>query len=156
MKTFICITFMNMKRRLFELLLCALLLCACGKPPLTPVAIAPEDMCAHCKMAISEKRFAAEFLDREGEAFKFDDLGCMVNYLKQPAGRAQPEVYFVMEYDNAQWLNARQAWLVQSAELHSPMGGNYAAFATKERAEAMAARVSGRLLNAQELIPHRP
>ena len=56
----------------------------CQTRAFEPVAIVPEDMCSYCKMAISEKRYAAELIDSEGQAFKFDDIGCMVNFTKSP------------------------------------------------------------------------
>jgi copper chaperone NosL len=58
---------------------CALSLAACGNAASEPVDLAEEDMCAFCKMAISERRYAAEFLNRDGDAFKFDDVGCLSN-----------------------------------------------------------------------------
>jgi copper chaperone NosL len=37
-----------------------------------------EDVCERCRMIISDKRFAAQFITRNGEAKKYDDIGCMI------------------------------------------------------------------------------
>jgi copper chaperone NosL len=50
-----------------------------------PVDIDPGDMCQSCKMAISQKKYAAEFVDKDGGVFKFDDIGCMFRFAKQRA-----------------------------------------------------------------------
>src|SRR5690606_10861439 len=43
------------------------------------------DSCAHCKMIISDARFAAAWRDTNGKVLRFDDIGCMVGmYAEQP------------------------------------------------------------------------
>ena len=74
-----------------------LFLAGCQKSATESVAIAPEDMCRYCKMAISEKRYAAEFIDRDGGAFKFDDIGCMLNFIKGQQNKNQIAAYFLAQ-----------------------------------------------------------
>lgn len=150
MKTFTCITSISMKLRLIELMLCALLLCACGTPPLTPVDLAPEDMCAHCKMAISERRFAAELVGADGEAFKFDELGCLLNYVK--AHQPTSVTWFVMDYDTREWLRAEQSHFVKAVQYHTPMNGGIVAFKTQAQAEAAVAQMGGQATDFSGLL----
>ena len=122
----------------------------CRDAEIMPVAIAAEDMCAHCKMAISEKAFAAEFINQDGEAFKFDDIGCMLDYLK---GKPDTKVaaYFFVDYETKQWVKSNEANFVKSAEITAPMGGGLIAFHDRTKAEAAAAKFKGKKLNFEEL-----
>ncbi len=54
---------------------------ACRTGPPRPI-IEPSDMCSRCRMAISQNRYAAELVDRDGNVWKFDDIGCMVRYTR--------------------------------------------------------------------------
>jgi copper chaperone NosL len=128
---------------LWSLLVALPLLAACQKAAFAPVALAAEDMCAMCKMAISEKRFAAEFIDRDGQAFKFDDIRCMVDYIKSRQRRADLAATYLMDFDSRQWIKAETAHCVQSAEIKTPMGGGIIAFQDAASAEAAAAKYHG-------------
>ncbi|MBI1766496.1 MAG: nitrous oxide reductase accessory protein NosL [Acidobacteria bacterium] len=129
------------------------LLAACQSHKLEPAALSPEDMCTDCKMAISEKQFAAQYLTKDGEAVKFDDLGCLARYLKShPQQRAESAAFFVMDYETKQWLNAESAFYVNSDKFQTPMRGGFAAFSTRQRAEAAAAAKQGRLFTWQAVL----
>jgi copper chaperone NosL len=128
-----------------------LLLSACQSGVPRPVAIEPEDMCAYCKMAISEKRFAAELIDREGQAFKFDDISCMTGFVKkrEPSNIA---ARFVMDFDTKEWVKAEQAFYVKSGEIKSPMGGGMIAFASESEARDAADKYRGTLLRFSDVF----
>lgn len=112
-----------------------------------PVAIAPEDVCSYCKMAISEKRYAAQYIDRDGESFKFDDLTCMIALNKHNiAGR------FVMDFEAKQWLKAEDALYVQSDEIKAPMGGRTIALRDESNAQHAAATYHGKLLRFDDVF----
>lgn len=133
-------------------LLClCLLLSACATGPLKPVDLMPEDMCSLCRMAISEKQYAAEFLTADGDAIKFDDIGCMLNYLKaRPTTKVA--AYFFMDYETKRWLSAADASFVKSAEIASPMRGGIIAFQDKAAAETAVTRYQGQKLTFTELL----
>lgn len=124
----------------------------CQKQAVAPVAIAPEDMCAYCRMAISEKRFAAEVIDTESQAFKFDDIGCMANFIKNKKNAAKPLAYFVTDFDNREWVKAENAFYVQSNELQTPMNGGMIAFKDQSRAQGAADKYHGTLLRFDKVI----
>ena len=132
--------------------LLALITASCQESAIEPVAIAPEDMCAYCKMAISEKRYAAQFVDRDGQPFKFDDIGCMIKFANEKMDRNKIAAYFVMDFDNRLWVKAEGAYFVSSAELKTPMDGHAAAFKDEARAREAAARFHGRLLSFADLF----
>lgn len=145
----------NLKRLCFAILLSALLLAGCAAPKFEPVEIAAEDMCAFCKMAISEKKYAAEFLNRDGDVFKFDDIGCMANYIVEKKAGDSIAAYYLVDFDSKQWLKAEEASLVASPNFHTPMGGGMVAFKDRSSAEATATENRGRRIPFAEALGGR-
>lgn len=124
----------------------------CQKQAVGPVALEPEDMCAYCKMTISEERYAAEFMDSEGQAFKFDEIGCMINFIKEKKSATQITTYFVMDFDERQWIKADDARYVSSSELATPMSGGIIAFKNESKAEEAISKYHGKLLRFKDLF----
>lgn len=143
----------NPRIGLFRLVLLASgsVLLACFAGPPQPVDIMPEDMCDRCRMAISERRFAAEFIDREGRAFKFDDLRCLVKGLKGTPDTQSVTVIYVADFEFRRWIPAEQAYFVQSVQLKTPMSGGTVAFKDGSRAEEAAATYQGKVMRFTEL-----
>ncbi len=107
-------------------------------------------MCAFCKMAISEKRYAAELVDR-GDVFKFDDIGCMIRFAGQRGWIARPPARFVHDYDTPEWLDAGRASFVISPEIPSPMASGLLAVRDPAQAERHAARFHGQVRSLADL-----
>jgi copper chaperone NosL len=145
----------NPKRLCVTLLLGALWLAGCGKPKFEPVEIAAEDMCAFCKMAISEKPYAAEFLNRDGDVLKFDDIGCMASYVAEKKVGDSVAAFFVVDFHTKRWLKAEEADFIISPNFHTPMGGGMVAYKDRSRAEAAAAANRGRLISFAETLSGR-
>lgn len=134
-------------------LICLLFLVAnCQKQAIAPVALAPEDMCSYCKMAISEKQYAAELIDSDGQASKFDDIGCMANFIKTKKNTEKSVAYFVMDFNERQWIKAEDAYYVRSSELSTPMNGGLIAFKTEAKAQEAAAKFHGKLLRFKDIF----
>ena len=117
-----------------------------------PVAIEPSDMCSYCRMSISEKRYAAELIDSENQDFKFDDIGCMTNFLNQKKNDAAIRGTFVMDYEHPTWIKAEKAFYVRSSEFQTPMNGGIVAFRDEASARGAAAKYHGTLLRFDEVI----
>lgn len=119
----------------FALTPLAALLAACGKSG-WPEGMAEikwdRDTCTRCRMAISDRRFAAEVRGGpKDQIFKFDDIGCMVFWLKEQAWGNDPQVRLwvadaASKPDRLTWLDPRQANFVGGKT--SPMGYNFAAY----------------------------
>ncbi len=124
----------------------------CQTRKIEPVAIAAEDMCSYCRMAISEKRVAAELIDSESQAFKFDDIGCMVNFVKNQKNSAKTVAYFVMDFENREWVKAESAFFVRSNEIRTPMNGGIIAFKDRAKAQAAADKYHGTLVRFDTII----
>ncbi|MEC5145209.1 hypothetical protein [Chitinophaga sp. 212800010-3] len=104
-----------------------LLLMSC-QSGLTPVDFG-HDACAHCRMTIIDKRYAAELITAKGKAFKFDDIICLLQY--QAATGAQPgSRIFVAGYNTPEhsFMEVQHARFLHNESYKTPMNGNYAAF----------------------------
>jgi len=111
---------------------------ACGKQDSWPEGMVEikwdRDTCVRCNMVISDPRFAAQL--RGGDkntAFKFDDIGCLVFWLRgkaaQHAWMAEPATRMWVadstDMRGATWLDAHRAHYLGGRL--SPMGYNFAA-----------------------------
>lgn len=119
-----------------------------------PQAIEAHDACAACRMAISQPQYAAQVVDKDGNAYKFDDIGCMLRYLKEHT-MAQQRLY-VMDYVNRQWLEAEGAVFVRSDAIRSPMTGGLAAFNDQSAAQQFLKNSSGQIVSFAELTGRGP
>lgn len=123
---------------------------ACAASEIKPVELHAEDMCAYCKMAISERQYAAEFVTLDGETRKFDDIGCLLNYVKEQ--KPQGATFFVNDYNTKQWLRANSAYFVRSSEINSPMSGGIIAFQNQADAERAATKFKGTQARFADLV----
>ncbi len=150
-------TIVNITRRRVRagFMLCASFcwMAGCSRRGIRPVDIFPEDMCAHCRMAISDKRCASEFVEKDGTVFKFDDFGCMTAYMKEKQNRGDVVAFFVADYGGIGWINAADAHFVRSAQIVTPMGGGIVAYRDASMAEAAAARYQGKVRSFAEVVP---
>jgi copper chaperone NosL len=94
------------------------------------------DTCARCNMVISDPRFAAELRGGEKDVvFKFDDIGCLVFWLRDKAAQhpwmgdpaTRMWVADSTDMSGATWLDPRAGALPRRRL--SPMGYNFAAVA---------------------------
>ncbi len=93
-----------------------------------------KDACHTCKMILMDKRFGAEVITKKGKVFKFDDSNCMINFLNSEEIK-KDETAFTLIVDFAQpgkLMPAAQSFFLKSDEVHSPMNGGVAAFATEQ------------------------
>lgn len=93
---------------------------ACGPGADTgPAELAwDRDACERCRMAISDRHFAAQVrLEGVRAAHVFDDLGCALLWID--ASDAAAREIWVRSPDGTAWLDAREARYV--GERHTPM-----------------------------------
>jgi len=102
-------------------------------------------------MAVSEKPFAAEVIDAEMSVYKFDDIGCMLDFLRQGDRKDKAAARFVMDYESQTWIEAEQAHYVKSTEIRSPMASGLIALRERAAAERHAAKFKGQLLSWADL-----
>ena len=124
---------------------------SCQKAYIEPVAIAAEDICSFCRMAISEKQYAAELITNDGDAYKFDDIGCLVEHIKGDK-RTDVAAYFVTDFESRVWITAEGAHYVKSAKLKTPMGGGVIAFKNESKARESVLTFQGSLMRFDDVI----
>ena len=124
---------------------------ACSSSPSKPVPIQPEDMCSYCRMAISSKQFAAELITSDEKIFKFDDTGCMLNFINTKNNGRKIAALYVADFNSEKWITAEQAHYVFTEKVQTPMNGNFLAFENSHDASKAASKYEGRLLNFTEL-----
>lgn len=123
------------------LLVLALTATACGSGEPRPVPLVlDEDACSYCRMAISQREFAAEAVTRSGRAERFDDIGCLLDWRR---GWEVPEgtAFFVVDFDTGEWLDAEDATFLRSRAIPTPMGSGLVAFGAREAAAAARERL---------------
>ena len=108
------------------------------------------DVCDRCGMVIADGRFAAAARLPNGKAWRFDDIGCLLNKLL-PYERREEVRAWVASYPDERWLEAATAWYVAASSLRTPMAFGVVALATRAEAETEAAEVDGRVLSWSEL-----
>jgi copper chaperone NosL len=113
-------------------ILLLIILVGCGSSEIKPVDIYPEDMCSHCRMAISDQAFASEIFTAEGEVFKFDDLGCLEKF-KEKSRDLKIAATFVKDYETKKWLPYERSTIVQTS-IRTPMGSGKVALADSAKA----------------------
>lgn len=113
-----------------------------------------QDQCAYCRMTIADARFAAQIVLKTGKNFKFDAIECMVWFLQE--GRVDTAKLYQLLVANfaapGKMIDGRTAWYLHSDQLKSPMGGNIAAFPSREVALQYQQELGGQLLRWQDLF----
>lgn len=96
-------------------------------------------------MNISDGRFGAEIITQKGRVYKFDDVRCLVGYVKE--SNADVAAFYVNDFtkDNV-LIDAKTAHFLKGGDISSPMRGNIAGFSNPTELEDINKR-----LNAQEI-----
>jgi copper chaperone NosL len=103
------------------------------------------DNCDFCKMTVADARFGGELITLKGKIYKFDDMHCLLSFMKAgtvPAA-AVKNIYLVDFSGTHTLLRAENAFLYKSEDLRSPMGGNIAVFAAEDSLKKMQDQMKG-------------
>ncbi len=133
-------------------LLFMVLMTGCTTEP-DPILFGVQE-CAHCRMTITERPFAAQLVTDKGRTHSFDAIECMMRY-----GRAnfttdsEVRMYRVADQEPPHDLfDATQAIYVVSGSIPSPMGGNLSAYRNRESAASRLGSSEGEILTWMELV----
>jgi copper chaperone NosL len=112
------------------------------------------DQCDNCKMSISDPKFPVELITQKGKIFIFDDIYCVLEYLKENEEiKKNTKDIYLSDYLGAHdFINAETAHLYRSEEIHSPMGGNIAAFVSEENRNNTAKTFKGEVVSWKNLL----
>ncbi len=112
--------------------------CAPAIPVGPPELRLGRDECAECKMSIVDQRCAGCLLvgSPDGvEAVVFDDIGCMLDYMKANT-TLKVTSQFVRDYQGKAWLPAESASFLVKSSAHTAMGSGIIAFLDESHARA--------------------
>jgi copper chaperone NosL len=139
-------------RRAVLVLAAALAAGACdgGAPEPAPLDTRNEQ-CASCRMAVSGAAFASQLVAPGELPLFFDDLGCLVDYLK--AGKApKGATAFVADHRTKAWVRADRAVYTKVPGLETPMGSHVIAHADAASRDQDADARAGSPLPLRELF----
>ncbi len=101
-----------------------------------------KDECDSCRMTISDQRFGCEIVTKKGRVFKFDDLGCMHEFVKD-GSLIESEIHqrYVGDFNRPNhFIPVQRAFFLRGA-VKSPMASNTPAFATEAERDAVKSKV---------------
>lgn len=109
--------------------------------------------CSLCEMTIMDKKFGSEIINKNGKAFYFDSMECMLDYISENSLNSKEISVYVTAYDKPeQMLSAEEAVFFVSGEVKSPMGGDTAAFTGKEEAAKLFDIAKGKFLTWPQVL----
>ncbi len=138
---------------LLSLLIFGFMSCNSGPKPIK----LGQDTCSFCKMSIADKRFGAEIITKKGKIYKFDDMHCVLGFMKANTinNNDIKETYLVNFEEPHNFILAQKSYLLKSSELHSPMGGNVASFDNETKLKEAAQKVKGQTVTWEALVKEK-
>jgi copper chaperone NosL len=124
--------------------------CAGGQPEPIEFTL-NEENCSFCRMAVSQREFAAQVVTVAGSFDTFDDIGCLREWIQENQPPESAGI-FVVDSETGQWIDARSAFYVVSKKLPTPMSSGLAAYLDKRPAEIAASKLDGQILLWQEML----
>ena len=132
---------------------CALALAACpGRSPGPAPLDTRNDACAHCRMAVSNARFASQVVAPGAEPRFFDDLGCLRGWLARRGGLPPRAVAFVADHRTRAWVRAGAATYTRVLALETPMSSHLVAHADAASRDADREAAGGTPVAAAEIL----
>ena len=107
-------------KNLAPLLLC-LTLVSCDGEPHPEELVKGQDMCATCRMPVSDGRFAAQ-ITAPGELPRFfDDPGCFAEFIKTGEVKEKGAIAWAADHRTGTWVRADRAVYTRVPNLTTPM-----------------------------------
>jgi len=124
---------------------------SCSTHP-EPFTIGKDD-CYVCKMGVADLKFGGEIITKKGKVFKFDDIGCMISYLKSGSIEEKDIASkVVMNYNKPnEFIDVNKAWFLTSPQVKSPMKSNVSGYTNKTEAEKIKELKTGEITNWTDL-----
>lgn len=125
---------------LLTILLMSLMSFSCNSTEPKPIKL-NSDTCDFCKMTISNGKYASELITKKGRCYKFDDVSCMIKYVKPKSDLADAKL-FVCNYSNEkQFIPVEKGFYLLGGSISGPMGGKVAAFESDKKASQFQAKL---------------
>lgn len=116
-----------------------------------------KDNCDFCKMTIMDDRFPAQCFSKKGKYFKFDDVHCLVEFIRNGGvwSNEIDRIYFADFLNKGKWITPDKAYLLKSEMIKSPMGSNIAVFASESERDEANKQFNGEKLKWDDIKPGR-
>lgn len=111
-----------------------------------PEIVVDRTGCDHCRMLISDVRFAAAFQQPPAAAKVFDDIGCLLTAVGNE--NASGLTFWFRDAIDGEWIPGAQAVFVRSPGLRTPMSGGVVAYRDVAAAEQAVGRDGGTVLRS--------
>ena len=123
----------------------------CSTQP-DPIRVGKDD-CDFCKMPFSDNRFGAEIVTKKGMAYKFDDVHCIVGFLrsKKISREEINGIYFTDFCLPHSLIKVEHALFLQSPNFKTPMNGNIAAFSKQDSLAKVFSTFNGNAVSWEEM-----
>lgn len=133
--------------------LLALALAACSRGPVGPAPLdTRNESCAHCRMMVSDARFAAQLGAPREEPRFFDDVGCLRDWLRNNPERPRGAVAFVADHRTREWVRAAAATYTRVPGLETPMDTHLVAHRDPASRDADPTAAAGTPISVGELF----
>jgi len=104
-------------------------------------------------MPVADEKFGGEIITVKGKLYKFDDMGCMIHFMKN--GLSVNETInkiFPINYVNCRkFIDVNQSVFLVSANFRTPMNSNIAAFESQQEASPFLKNFPGEILTWDQL-----
>lgn len=112
-----------------------------------------KDNCSHCKMGISDIKYAAEIVTQKGKVYKFDDIVCLHSFIKDKTIDEKDirDIYLSDFCQPHALIKSGEAFLLQGGSVHAPMNGDIVAFSSKDSVTKLAAALNATEINWQQV-----
>lgn len=138
-------------KRLTPLLL-SLALVSCDGEPRPEDLVKGRDLCAACRMPVSDLRFAAQ-ISAPGELPRFfDDPGCFAEYVKTGEVKEKGAVAWVADHRTGMWVRADRAIYTRVPNLATPMNHKLVAHESVASRDADADAKGGQPVSVREVF----
>lgn len=108
------------------------------------------DSCDECHMGIQDVKASSEVILKDGTPKKFDDIGCMVLFIKDHEDEVAN--VFVHDYVTSEWIDMYNSTLIQGSKIKSPMNYDFVAFSSTEEAKAFQTENGGELYTSGDVL----
>ena len=110
------------------------------------------DQCAKSKINKKDARFGTQLITKKGRVYNFDDVQCMIAYVKEgQSKREEIAAFYLPDFQTQELMPAESMFYLKSEALKSPMRGDIAAFASKVDMESVLSEVGGTMLTWDDL-----
>ncbi len=137
-------------RLFFPVLIVAALAACSGLQPETLVK--GQDICARCRMPVSDIRFAGQVVIAGELPLFFDDPGCLAEFVRTGQVKGRKALAFVADHRTGEWIRADRAIYTRVPELATPMNHKLIAHADAASRDSDPASREGHTVSLPEVF----